>query len=833
MNKITLNGTWQIRWSDGARGGSVNRLLVDQPELHRAFTAQVPGSIHLDLIQAGIIDEPATGLNVLKARWVEENYWFYRRTFNAPGLQSSEHAYLHFDCLDLIAVIYLNGHEVGRHANAFYPCRIDVTERLLPGENTLIVALESGLFYTAEKPYTGYGLAYDGALHKRHWLRQTQSTFEWDWSPRLLNVGIRGDVSLEICQEIRLESCVALSDLSEDLQTGKVTCRMFVEGLGKTDQIGEFIISMGAIQKVAEVKVSPGMNELELKLIISDPELWWPVGHGSHPLYEVHAVLRVNEQEITATNKIGFRQVEIDQSIHPTSGRFFIVKVNHKPIFCKGGNLVPGDLILARLDRDRYEMLTERALEANFNLLRVWGGGLYEANSFYELCDAKGLLVWQEFIFACAKYPVHDEAFLADVEREATYQVRRLANHPSLVVWCGNNELEWGAWGWGYHKGVAHPDYALFHLILPRILQKEDGTRYYQPSSPYSPELQFPNQDDLGDQHPWSVGFANTDFRDYRQMACRFPNEGGFLGPTSLPTMQACLDGNTSPFNTQDGAVSSFAFEIHDNQIAHLDNHTQADIALDQWLGLKVNEMNLEDFTYYGGLLQGEALGEYIRNFRRRMFDSASAIFWMYNDVWPATRSWTIVDYFGRRTPSFYPVHRAFQAVTVILAVENDEVKVFGVNEGPELQANLLFGIFALSGGYPFRQEKQVILASNASTLLAKFPLADLLQSGVNSHGTFAILRTTSGEEVGRDIYFMPLYKEMDWPQAHLTIRREGEKAIFESDTIAWRVCLDLSGQPMADNFFDVLPGIPTKLHWPAELGEPQVLKVGNLAKKI
>jgi beta-mannosidase len=210
------------------------------------------------------------------------------------------------------------------------------------------------------------------------------------------------------------------------------------------------------------------------------------------------------------TRKIGFRHVRINQDKHPESGNHFVLEVNGKPIFAKGGNFVPADTIFTKIDRARYETLIDRALEANFNLLRVWGGGLYEKDDFYEVCDEKGILVWQEFIFACAKYPTTDEKFLADIKREATHQIRRLAHHPSLVIWCGNNEMEWGCYSWGYEKGVAHPDYALFHLALPMILKQEDPTRYYQPSSPFSPDHEPPNRDDMGDQHPWSVGMFNT-----------------------------------------------------------------------------------------------------------------------------------------------------------------------------------------------------------------------------------------------------------------------------------------------------------------------------------
>jgi len=196
--------------------------------------------------------------------------------------------------------------------------------------------------------------------------------------------------------------------------------------------------------------------------------------------------------------------------------------------------------------------LDDLAIEANFNLLRVWGGGLYESDDFYDLCDERGILVWQEFIFACGRYPGTDLEFVASVESEATFQIRRLASHPSLVIWCGNNEMQWiYTVKESLKKGVVLSDYGLFHLVLPRILAEEDPGRYYHPSSPFSPDIaKNPNDDESGDQHPWSIGFGENDFRKYRQMICRFPNEGGILGPTSLPTMLACLPEGQRRYNS-------------------------------------------------------------------------------------------------------------------------------------------------------------------------------------------------------------------------------------------------------------------------------------------
>jgi beta-mannosidase len=427
------------------------------------------------------------------------------------------------------------------------------------------------------------------------------------------------------------------------------------------------------------------------------------------------------------------------------------------------------------------------------------------------------VLVWQEFIYACAKYPTTDEAFLADVKREATHQIRRLAHHPSLVIWCGNNEMQWGNYIWGYERGVAHPDYALFHLVLPRLLQQEDGTRYYQPSSPYSPDLVDPNADHMGDQHPWSIGFGDTDFRKFRDMICRFPNEGGILGPTALPTVRACAK-----------QVGDFGWELHDNSVSYWDVSPaySPDQMIANWTGKSVKEMSLEDYVYWGGVVQGVGLAEYVKNFRRRMFDSAAAIFWMYNDVWPCSRSWTTVDYYLRRTPAFWPVKRAMAPVTVAVTREKNKIRIYGINEGAPVTGNLRFGVMALAGKYPVNNTKTVTLPANASTPIAEFAAGNW---NPKTHVAFAVL-TVAGKEVARDALILPLFREMKWPKARVNVRFKDGKAIFTSNTFAWRVCLDLNGERgLSDNFFDIYPGIPTVLDWPRRFGMPKVLRMGSL----
>ena len=829
--RIDLDGTWQLRWNDFHRGGTVGRVQHGT-DLDRALPATVPGEVHLDLMAAGIIDEPAVGLNVLRSRWVEEFMWYYRRQFEAAALPEGGRAFLVFECLDLVANIYLNGRKVGSHANAFCPARVEVTKELAAGTNTLVVELDAGLYSVAEKPIDALKEKPDAYLHKRNWLRTTQSTFGWDWSQRLLNVGIRGHVYLEVSSAVHFDRLVALATVSDDLATGKATARMFVEGLDDKTRAGTLELELEApggkasvvARATAQVEIKPGRQSVQVEAALDRPELWWPVGHGGQPLYTLKARLTIDGKVVAAdSRRVGFRHVRVNQDKHPASGTWFVLEVNHKSIFAKGGNFVPADPIMARIDRARYETLVDRALEANFNLLRVWGGGLYEAEEFYDICDERGVLVWQEFIFACARYPGYDDIFFYNVRDEAVHQVRRLASHASLMLWCGNNELELLTLNPEHQKGVsALGDYGIYHRLLPGIVKAEDGTRYYHPSSPYSADYVDQNRYDTGDQHPWAIGFSDNDFRKYRDMDCRFPNEGGILGPTSLPTMQAALAGQS---------VGSFSWEIHDNNVNYWgDKESYADAMLGQWVGKDIRELDLTGYAYWAGLVQGAGLGEYIRNFRRRMFDSSSAIFWMYNDCWPMTRSWTIVDYFLRRTPSFCPVRRAMAPLAVFLDSKDGTVSVTAANEGPACKARLRYGLAALAGGLPMDKTCEVEIPANAAAVVATFPATQWQSLGEDSHVAFAVLSDAKGGEIGRDVLVMPFYKDMKWNRPKVQVRREGGKAIFTCDSFAFRVCIDLDGEKaLPDNFFDILPGIPTVLDWPEALGEPKVLFTGNL----
>ncbi len=826
LSTLDLNGVWKIRGFDGQHG-SPDAYFAPEADERVFFDATVPGDVHLDMQRAGLVGDPNVGLNVQNQRWIEEQIWVYRKRFTAPGGCVGKSAWLVFETLDLVADIYLNGEKIGSHANSFTPCRIDVTGKIKEGENLLAVRIESGLYSVADKPSRDYNTAMDHSLHKRSWLRKPQCQFSWDWAPRLVNVGIPKSVRLEWTDSARIDSLTVYPVLSDDLKSAEIEVRAFVDSVGSEPVSAVLRVSVPEADRVVEknVVLAPGVSRHDISVEVLDPKLWWPRPHGDQPLYSVECDLEVNGDVVdSARKRTGIRSVKLNQDKHPVTGRYFIVEVNGKPIFAKGGNWVPPDTIYASIDQERLRKLVDLAVDANFNCLRIWGGGLYADHALLDACDEAGIMVWHDFIFACSKYPGDDAEFLNSVRKEIEYQVKDLSPHPSLMVWCGNNELEWAAWEWGYDRIHPHPDYSLYHLEIPRIVTREDPSRPYWPSSPYSPDHASPKDLTVGDQHPWhvSLGAGGTDFWEYRKDVSRFPNEGGVLGATGMATLKQFLPEDQR-------MLFSPAWELHDNACNYWQGAGVCYRAIEDWLGLKPEEVPLEDYVFLSGLLQAEGLREYINNYRRRMYSSASAIFWMYNDTWPQSHGWTIVDYYLRRKLAYHPVRRAFAPISVVPAVEDETIKVFGINDNPhDWRGEVRYGLFDLAGGLPIDEVQSVVLPPNASKVIGEVQLDELRSRGYENAGAFAVL-SNCGVAVAQNRLFMARFKDLRWGDPQVRVDRRGDKAVFSSDAFAWGVCLDPDGDsPVPDDVFDILPGIEYEMKWNPNLALPEVRRKGN-----
>lgn len=833
QGSMSLNGMWGLTYAEGLPLN--DSAYYTGPELHgrRLIPARVPAPIHQVLQEVGLVEDPNLGLNSLKARWVEEQFWIYRHTFAAPSEAFGGNAWLVFDRLEYEAEIFLNGEPVGTHANAHRPARMNVTGKLRKGENLLVVKLSTGMHSAADKPAREYWSHPIELLTRRVFHRKPAYQCGWDWNCRLMNVGILGDVRLEWANVLRLDQVSVFAVPDADLSAATLHVRATVEGIGDKplEAVLKAVVPDANVKTSAKVWVQPGDNRLELQLRIDKPRLWWPAGQGEQSLYTVEITLDSGKEQLSVQRRTGVRRVEMDQSPHPEVGRYCVLRINNRPVFCKGGNWVPADLLYSTVTAERYRKLVELAVEANFNLLRVWGGGLYADHALCEACDEMGVLIWHDFLFACSKYPGDDPEFATEARREVTWGVRELAHHPSLVVWCGNNEIEWGDWGWGFDsKRRTHPHYSLFHHDIPKIVFEENPAVVHWISSPWSPDFKAPNDPTVGDQHPWNVSIltpGGADFWQYRTFVDRFPNEGGVLGATSPATLRQFLPEN-------ERYVGSLTWDHHDNPIAATDpkpgepGHAYATVQM--WLGRDPFSMDWEDYAFCSALLHAEALEEYIRNYRRRMYSSASAIFWMYNDSWPVTHGWTIVDYYLRKKLSYHPVRRAFQPVTVVAVADDEEVVIYGVNDSPrEFSGELRYGLFLLAGGLPVDSRCRVTLPANTSTAIARFARSEWKRVDPAKAGAFAALY--DGKRlVAQHRLFVERFMDLHFVEPKISLVRRDGMLTISSNEFAWAVCLDIDGElPVADNCFDLLPGVAYRVPWPDSLPEPRVVRVGSV----
>ncbi|MDA3821488.1 MAG: hypothetical protein PF450_02590 [Bacteroidales bacterium] len=831
--QMDLNGTWKVTWTDGVHGRSIKNILnfPAEKDLARYMDVPVPMDLNKAMEEKGMINDPNIGANSLQARWIGQQYWCYYKEFKVDAEALRERTWLVFDRLDYSARIFLNGEEIGSHQNSYIPCRIDVSGKLFNGKNTLTVGIESGHFLSADIEGGNY-IESDRieSSTKRSWLRKPQYQYGWDWNPLMVNVGITGDVRIEMVQAARIDQEIVQSKLSNDLNRAEVSISTYIEGckpMMKATLRSTLVERKTYTEQ--EINLSKNIEHFNSTIRIDVPDLWWPTGQGPQNLYHVKTEVYVDGVIVdTKTTKIGIRKIEIDQSDHPKEGKYFTLKVNNRKIFCKGGNWVPADMIYSAVTKDKLSKLVHQAKEANFNMLRIWGGGEYAGHDLLDLCDEEGIIVWHDFLFACDKYPGNDPGFVKNVTEEITWAVREYSSHPSMSVWCGNNEILWGWEEWGYMDwGFTNTDLGIYLNIIPDIIGREAVTIPYWPGSPYSdtPGVAA-NSPFEGDQHPWSVslGYHDTDFHQYRNFVDRFPNEGGVLGASSIATLKQFMPG-------EDFKMRSFAWDHHDNTVNFWSQNLGISYrTMDVWLGKDYEKLSIEDYAFGSSLLHAEGLKEYILNYRRRMHSSSSAIFWMYNDSWPVTNGWTIVDYYNRRKLGFYSVKRAFKPVCVVVVEGDDSFKIYGVNDSPEKWSGKLnYGAFETDGESFRTKDKKVDISPNSSEVLATIYKSNLKDMKEKSAGIYAQLLNRNESVHSQDRYFNAKFKELDWVQPKIEISKNGNLVVFKSETYVWGVCIDLDGElELSDNCFDLIPGLEYTMEWPTGKELPKVIRTGN-----
>ncbi len=496
--RIPLNGVWFFKKLEFNECIDVSKLDLTAEDW---LKAEVPGVVHLDLMRNGVIPDPFYRMNEFEVSWVEEKDWLYVKEFEVSDHIASKNCLeLIFHGLDTYAEIWLNSVMLGETCNMFHPWIFKVDGLVKPGKNILVVRFKSPS-KVLEMLESKYGKLWAAFYTARVYGRKAQYSFRWDWDPRLPTVGIWRSVELLAYDEARLGYISALPlRISEEEALVEVEAEVYSTKPSYVRLI--FKIEEENVKVCVEGLAKEGLNIFRSELKVKKPKLWYPRGYGAQYLYTLNALLLNNANIILDSRKVrfGIRSIEL-QRTEDEEGECFIFKINGICVFCKGANWIPADSFLPRVDKEIYRKLLEATSKANMNMLRVWGGGVYEADDFYDLCDELGIMIWHDFMFACGEYSEED-FFIASIEREVEENVKRLRNHPSIVLWCGNNENEWGfkARWWVRDRFYGEK---IYHKVIPEIIKRLDPTRPYWPSSPYGGD--DPDSPREGDRHSWDV----------------------------------------------------------------------------------------------------------------------------------------------------------------------------------------------------------------------------------------------------------------------------------------------------------------------------------------
>ncbi|WP_017585022.1 glycoside hydrolase family 2 protein [Nocardiopsis ganjiahuensis] len=613
--------------------------------------ATVPGCVHTDLLDRGLIEDPYLDDNENRLGWIGRTDWRYTRSLadEAGALDgTAERVDLVCEGLDTVATVRVGGREVGRSANMHRSYRFDAGRALAEGGSDPALEVEFASPYRyaeANKERMG---ALPGAYDEPYqYIRKMACNFGWDWGPTVVTSGIWRPIRLHAWSTARLDSVRPLVSVSEDGSLGRVSLRVVVERTGPGADT-DLTLTAKVAGESATATLAGGETEAALELVVADPGLWWPRGHGEQPLHDLAVELSAGSAALdTWERRIGFRNVAV-RSEPDAGGSAFAVRVNGRDVLVKGANWIPDDAFPSRIGRDRYRERIDQACDAGLNLLRVWGGGIYESEDFYELCSERGVLVWQDFLFACAAYP-EDEPLASEVEAEAREAVVRLAPHAALAVWCGNNENIWGHedWGWKEELGERAWGAGYYLDVLPRAVAELDPTRPYWPGSPYSEgEGVHPNEASHGTMHLWDV-WNEKDYTVYRDHRPRFAAEFGYQAPPTHATLRGSV--SDDPLTPTSPGV------LHHQKA--IDGNGKLARGLAAHFGDR--EWGFDDWHYLTQVNQARALTVGIEHFRSTWPYCTGTVMWQINDCWPVT-SWAAVDGNGRRKPLWYALRRVY-----------------------------------------------------------------------------------------------------------------------------------------------------------------------------
>ncbi|MFF5171353.1 glycoside hydrolase family 2 protein [Micromonospora sp. NPDC000089] len=733
MSRQALHEGWVLR---AVPGPEVPPEVAD-----RAVPATVPGVVHTDLLAAGLIPDPYLDDNEKALAWIGRTDWVYETTFaREPG--DEDRVDLVCAGLDTVATITLNGTEVGRTENMHRGYRFDVRSLLRTGPNTLAVRFDSAYRY-AEAQRDRLGDRPNAYPEPFQFIRKMACNFGWDWGPTVVTAGIWQEVGLHGWSTARLATVRPLVTVADG--EGRVELHVEVERAADTP--------LTVVAEVAgasgEATIPAGERTAVLTLTVPDPELWWPHGYGEQALHRLDVTLHADGRALDEwSRRIGFRQVHLDTT-PDAHGTPFTLHVNDVPVIVRGINWIPDDAFLPRITSDRLATRLTQAAGANINLLRIWGGGRYESEDFYDLADELGLLVQQDFLFACAAYP-EEEPFGTEVAAEAAEQVTRLASHPSLVLWTGNNENIWGWHDWDWQEPLAGRTWGRGYYLdlLPRIVGELDPTRPYWPGSPWSGREEIhPNDPAHGTMHIWDV-WNDDDYTKYREYVPRFVAEFGYQAPPAYATLRRSISDDPLAHDSPGMAHHQKAIDGDLKLQRGLDAHLPAPADFDDW-------------HYLTQLNQARAIQLGVEHFRSYREVCSGTIVWQLNDCWPVT-SWSAIDGDGRRKPLWYALRRAYADRLLTVQPRDGGLALVAVNETGEAWTAPATVTRLTLTGEPRAKTSVDLDVPAYSAVTVELP-ADLARP---EDARRELLVAEAGDSAERALWFFAEDRDADWPAA-------------------------------------------------------------------
>jgi beta-mannosidase len=797
---LTLDRGWQFR------------QITSTPQDAEAgwLPATIPGDVHLDLLANKKIEDPFYRDNESKLQWIENASWEYRDSFDVtPALLARTNVDLVFDGLDAAAQVYLNGTQVLNADDSFRVWRVSAKAHLHAGSNLLRIVFPSPIaaaqLVAAADPWQPRT-----KVEPKTYIRKAAYEYGWDWGPRFVTSGIWRPVRIEAWDKARIaDFAIRQRDVSKAVAHVDAEVEIEASSSGPAQVSVQDSAVAGPATASRLVVLHAGTNVIDIPIEIRQPKLWYPAGYGDQPLYEFTANVSIaGHTAEKRTAKAGLRSIVLDRHLDQW-GRSFQLIVNGIPVFAKGADVIPFDSFANRVTTGNYRRILESARDANMNMIRHWGGGYYETDEFYQICDELGIMVWQDFMFGNDWQP-GTYNFKLTIEAEAEDQVRRLRNHPSIVVWCGNNETE-EALGWAPRdklplevKYQMWQDYLTeFSGILNRVVERLNAETPYWPSSPSSDYEALSDKYQSGDAHLWDVWHGRVPFSTYETHNSRFVTEYGFQSFPEMKTVEA--------FTQPEDRASIFTPVM----LAHQKNNEGNAIIHEYLLKDYPEPKDFASFLYVSQVLQAEGIKIGAEHFRRSRPETMGSIFWQLNDCWPVA-SWSSIDYYGRWKALQYYARRFYAPILVSPHVEDGSVKVYIVSDETNAQpATLRARLMDFDGRVLLESSQDFSIDPLASKVYLDWPLAKLAQAGgANTSAVFVVAELTSRNTLlSRNLTYLAPTKEVHLKPAQLAVDTTGANGKYSiritSQVLARSVYLSFGSLDVqvSDNYFDLLPG--------------------------